>query len=147
MIEDVVAFLRARLDEDEQAARAATPGPWVWRHEHGEPWQAEPDGWLDYSGEYLAAAEDRATLFGPGMTPHADAVHIERHHPARVLARVKAGRCLFDMYDEAVRASQGPNAVTRAGGGPVLFVLDEVFRRLALEYADHPDYRPEWRPQ
>lgn len=60
---------------------------------------------------------------------------------------MKAGRSLFDMYNEAVKASQAPDALTRTGGGPVLFILDEVFRRLALKYAHHPDYRPEWQPE
>ena len=30
MSHDLTAFLAARLDEDEAAAKAATPGPWRW---------------------------------------------------------------------------------------------------------------------
>ncbi|MGW4102080.1 hypothetical protein [Streptomyces sp. NPDC004976] len=66
---------------------------------------------------------------------------------AHALAGERGWDALFEMYDRAVEASQGPDALTRIGGGPVLTVLDEVFRRLALEHTDHEDYRSEWRPR
>jgi hypothetical protein len=33
---DLVAFLRARLDEDEQVARSVPSGPWRWTPEANE---------------------------------------------------------------------------------------------------------------
>ncbi len=126
-----MAFLRARLDEDEQTARAATPGPWEWRQEHGEPWQPKPGGWLDYSGEYLETGGETPTLFGPGMTPHADAVHIARHNPARVLAEIDAKRRILNET---------------WGGRDHQDLWVHHVRLLALPYAGHPEWREEWRP-
>lgn len=34
--QSIADFLRAQLDEDEQAARVATPGPWRWENEEFE---------------------------------------------------------------------------------------------------------------
>ncbi|MFF8459107.1 DUF6221 family protein [Streptomyces albidoflavus] len=131
---DLITFLNARIDEDEKAARGATPGPWEWRGEYDEPWQPASDGWLDYTGEYIAAPGGKGTLFGPGMTPHADAIHIARHDPARVLAEVEAKRSM----------------IGRISNHALIMGQDEVhgslLRSLALPYSDHPDYRDEWRP-
>ncbi|KOX30396.1 hypothetical protein ADL07_19370 [Streptomyces sp. NRRL F-4707] len=67
--------------------------------------------------------------------------------PSHGYEKERGWDALFEMYDRAVKASQAPDALTRLGGGPVLTVLDEVFRSLALEHAGHEDYRLEWRPQ
>jgi hypothetical protein len=140
-VDDLIAFLRARLDEDEEAARAATPGPWEWKHEHGEPWQPRPDGWLDYSGEYLAAADGKSTLFGPGMTPHADADHIARHDPSRTLREVEAKRVLIADYERFIAERR-----RMMGGWDSYPEPSPVLAAFAAVYADHPDYRDEWRP-
>ncbi|WP_435601336.1 DUF6221 family protein [Streptomyces sp. C10-9-1] len=154
---DLVAFLRARYDEDEQEARAATPGPWRWRQEHGEPWEPEEGGWLDYSGEYISGADDSGTLFGPGMTPHADAVHIARHDPARVLREIDAKRQLVNVHGRPHEciALTGSGERSVVDGQPWELWEPEhtsdhgpctTLRLLALPYADWPGYREEWRP-
>ncbi len=132
-MDDLITFLRAQLDEDERIARAASPGPWEWLTENGEPWQPKPDGWLDYTGEYLGVGKDSGTLFGPGMTPHADAVHIAAHDPARVLREIEAKRRIVDRY-----------AWLREHGdtGGTAWVLP----LLALPYADRPGFQESWRP-
>lgn len=165
-MDELIAFLRARLAEDEQAARAATAGPWEWRHEHGELWQPKPDGWLDYSGEYIAGPGDRATLFGPGMTPHADAVHVARHDPARVLADIEAKKQTISTLLSAKHAVcedswyTCPAATEERDGGecgqddmrgePCECGRDDRLIThlclLALPYADHPEYDEAWRP-
>ncbi|MFK4801673.1 DUF6221 family protein [Streptomyces sp. MPA0124] len=135
-MDDLLQWLRAQLDDDERTARAATPGPWEWRHEYGEPWQPVADGWLDYSGEHISAPGDRATLFGPGMTPHADAVHIATHDPARVLREIDAKRQQFAACVDYLHDSD-------EGVDPLAAT---ILRLLALPYADRPGYRDEWRP-
>lgn len=161
-MDDLVQWLRAQLDEDERTARAATPGPWEWRHEYGEPWQPVADGWLDYSGEHISAPGDRATLFGPGMTPHADAVHIARHDPARVLREIDAKRQVITKYTAAVERMEELASLCerlKAEGESTFMaemdrataihrrdVLHEVLQLHALPYADRPGYRDEWRP-
>lgn len=71
-----------------------------------------------------------------------DAEHIARHDPVRVLAEVEVKRRIVDEH--------GPNEY----GLCDVCVLNDDARRapcptlrlLTLPYADHPDYRGEWRP-
>jgi hypothetical protein len=126
-------FLAARLDEDEAVARAATEGPWyldapdhayvgnradgrnygLWAIVHNGLWAI-----VHMSADVLPDLTDdaqRRTL--------ADAEHMARHDPARVLREVEAKR-----------------AIVSEGAPEYLLV------HLAAVYADHPDYRDEWRP-
>lgn len=84
----------------------------------------------------------------------ADAAHIARHDPARVLAEVDAKRRLLDeilwyesMQDGDCGCGHGPDAIAagecKLGGGPDRIT---AFRILALPYAAHPDYQDAWRP-
>lgn len=104
MTDDLVAFLRARLDEDEWAARVAKD----------------------------AAA--KRTHYRASLTDRAD----------RELREVAAARQLVDAYAEvADMDTEDPEpefAYGRAVG------LGIAVRLLAVSYADHPDYREEWRP-
>lgn len=68
---DLAAFLAARLDEDEAAAKAAWGVEWDWRY------VAEPFG-------------ERPSI--------AHTVHIARHDPARVLREVAAKRAILARY-------------------------------------------------
>ncbi|MEU7103558.1 DUF6221 family protein [Streptomyces sp. NPDC046215] len=122
-----MTFLHARLDEDEQVARAAQPAPWVRRdHVAGvhadNATEARPYG--------SAVADCRRVPDGYGVP---NALHIVRHAPARVLAEVDAKRAIVEEIEDAEVRWYGDKLI------PVL-------KRLALPYADHPDYREEWRP-
>ncbi|WP_405964870.1 DUF6221 family protein [Streptomyces sp. NBC_00723] len=145
-MDDLLKWLGEQLDEDERIARAATPGPWEWKREHGEPWQPEPDGWLDYSGEYLAAAGDGATLFGPGMTPHADAVHIAAHDPARVLREIEAKRRIIAEVVPEIDGMEDRIDGEWGAGDPTERESMALLRLLALPYADRSGFRDDWRP-
>ncbi len=81
-----------------------------------------------------------------------DAEHIARHDPAHVLADVDAKRqviaehyCPDDLdIDEKPHCGFCDKALVmndRQGEWPCRHL-----RLLALPYADHPDYRAEWRP-
>ena len=123
----LVEFLTARYDEDEQAARSASPGPWH----------------LNAEGDEVMAVDDImvAGAFAlSGNQQRATAAHIARHDPARVLREVSAKRRIVYL------AAQLPK-LTAVN----LFDNDkdawaETLKQLALPYADHPDYREEWRP-
>ncbi len=86
------------------------------------------------------------------MTPHADAVHIARHDPARVLREIDAKRQIIDQCaywneraaSEAVDPPKSPQPGLDLG--LLLDAMNPVLRLLALPYADRPDYREEWRP-
>ncbi len=151
-------FLRARLDEDEQTARAAAPGPW------------------NRMGQRVLDASPPSDRLGIGMAVgHAaasadyneTAIHIARHDPVRVLAEVDAKRRLLDdilgqtheRNEEdnwysccAARNEDGELVCTdeSRAGDPCDCGRDRTVERrvrlFALPYADHPDYRDEWRP-
>jgi len=143
---DLVAFLRARLDEDEQQAKACAqvyPPPWdmadrgwIATVRADEPdfrivteleqWDAQPDGWLGTVIE-----------------------HIARHDPARVLAEVDAKRRIIDEYiaaDNTYQRLAEDDDDSKWDWLSRSQALETVLPLLALPYADHPSYRAEWRP-
>jgi hypothetical protein len=155
----LVEFLRQRLDEDEQIAQAANPPPWRLRPAGTEHRLAEH---VIFGGSYpgdpeklrqvadLEAAWERA----------ANAEHIARHDPARVLRQVEVLRRVVDChkhtYSDAVgeRPRHGCEVCHVEGDfviGGGWSELDpdgwcETIRLLTLPYADHPDYNPAWQP-
>jgi hypothetical protein len=122
----LVAFLKARLDEDEQAARAAVG--------------------FDYGVREWADDGDPVN------------VHIARHDPARVLREVEAKRRMLEAHSRPHHCAHltGRGASSVVDGKPWVFYEEahtqdtgdicDVLRLLALPYADHKDYREEWRP-
>ncbi|MGY5127323.1 DUF6221 family protein [Streptomyces nigrescens] len=124
MTEALVAFLRARLDEEEVAAHTAPAGPW---HADGDSVYASHPADLVVEYAYNDGAE-----------------HIARHDPARVLAEIEAKRAIVDQYAEVQEMDREDAEPEFAYGRAV--GLGEAVRLLALPYQEHPDYRPEWRP-
>ncbi|GAA5052936.1 hypothetical protein HNP84_001404 [Thermocatellispora tengchongensis] len=120
---ELIAFLRARLDEDERDARLAATSP------HGRRW------WWHGPGQRVKSAEPRDDVarVDPLVGPH-----IARHDPGRALEAVEAQRRLLAQTIEPYAAAPG------FGGAGDLAWLQ--LRLLALPYADHSDYREEWRP-
>jgi Family of unknown function (DUF6221) len=116
-VNDLVAFLTARLDEDEAAAKAA----YCYGPSSMQP-TAPP------AGSWWEPAEIMGKL---GVGTFNDAQHIARHDPARVLREVEAKRAILAQWEHS------------PPGSPVLtFAL----YNLAAVYGDHPDYRQEWKP-
>jgi hypothetical protein len=147
-------FLLARIAEDERVARDASgatvigeignwhpaPGGDEWAAEITEEW----DEWLVALRPGLPVPPDvmsgkwgavmRRDAFNP-EEPRADRaskplLHAVRHDPRRVLADCAAKRRLIHWYGDGEDIGDG----------------GEFLRLLATVYADHPDYRPEWRP-
>ena len=79
-----------------------------------------------------------------GLTadPEGLAAHIARHDPARVLAEVEAKRRIVRAH---AKWCEGRCEAKYPEGG-----FDAAhywsIKSLAAAYADHPDYREEWRP-
>lgn len=115
---DLIAFLRARLDEDEQAARRGAE----WLDET----QTEPNS-LDRAAQRAKAAGVR---------------NVGGYLPARVLRDVEAKRRILDWHSGGHECS-GPesNCLWITDDEACATV-----RALAEPYADHPDYQQEWRP-
>jgi len=146
-VSDLIAFLNARLAEDEAAANAATPGPWAW----------EPTGDKDSSWAVgLVQDEDGSDLSGrlePGQGVVIDGVcesinghipdadHIARHDPARALREVAfkrdmVRRCAPHMNELDVY----PNGLV----SPRAVLSRQFLVGLAAVYSTHPDYRQQW---
>lgn len=137
MSEDLIAFVRARLDEIEALATAATPGPWwsdedenCWRL-HGVAMRIPPqmDGLIPEQvvNAQILKAPKRGTPYAEYWPGAADSRHITMNDPARVLRDVEAKRKIVDAYERA------PDWAGR-----------EDVRWIAAIDADHPDYKQEW---
>jgi len=135
-VTDLIAFLHARLDEDEAAARGAKDSPWY--------------------------AED--SILAVAHTWPQEAAHVARHGPARALREVEVGRKRLTLYLDAKETlaaalkkappDDDPAAahsyvrerinVNQASGR--FTALETSVRLDAMTYSDHPDYRQEWKP-
>ncbi|MGW2560262.1 DUF6221 family protein [Streptomyces sp. NPDC001514] len=112
---DLVAFLRARFQDDWNHARDAMMGNGEWRAERTV---VVLDSGAEIPEVYLGQAD-----------------HIARFDPARILAEVEAKRAVVDAYE-------GAQANTSAEYGEG---LRRALGLLASVYADHADHRAEWR--
>jgi hypothetical protein len=147
--DDLVTFLRARVDDDEAAAKEPLcincKIPIVpLRNAFGitgythDSWDGGEHGW---QGQHC-----------PGAPTGAEAVQ----NPARVLAEVDAKRRLVKLHEPVVlRGGAGAQyfettTVCRSCEPPRQFPENAfpcpTLRVLALPYAEHPDFREEWKP-
>lgn len=126
---DVIAFLKARLDEEEEEARAANTD------EARRPW-GDPDL------TPVPQEEWGAMICGYLGGPVGD--YCAAWSPLRVLADIAAKREIIDAIGSAndldVRSwesdfEQGLQSLGR-----------HVLRRLVQPYSSHPGYDPEWTP-
>ncbi|MET9705357.1 DUF6221 family protein [Streptomyces griseus] len=143
-MDDLVQFLRARLDEDEQAARAATWDEWDSAH-----WTARPPQ-ASYERYTVADHLDDGVVVVTPENADADGVgqHVARQDPARVLREVEAKRRILD---EVVPEMDGMTSQIHGEFGVGPLDSDDyeslgLLRLLGLPYADHPDYQDTWRP-
>lgn len=122
MADALIAFLCARLDEDEEVARAT-----VW------------DGGGDRLHWQVVASGTRDAIFLGDRTIKE---HIARHDPVRVLADVAAKRQVVDRYERAMANRRAhPDDLATAGA---LLALRGVVQLLASPYVDHPDFDAAW---
>ena len=67
--------------------------------------------------------------------------------PDRVLAECEAKRLIVELAYEATgldMTNDLDRAITARADSGVEFVGERILRALALPYADHPAFRPEW---
>jgi hypothetical protein len=122
--DDLVAFLRARLDEDEEFAREATQAPWLCEDNFVE----------NMDGGVIARFEIKA-----------NARHASWNDPARVLREIEVKRTIL-IEHSTVTEWNWPSQPD--GSVPMEYVeaLRRTLRHLAAVYDSHPDYRPQWAP-
>jgi len=163
-VTDVLAFLRARYDEREAWALAASkPYPYA----AGDP--PIPSTVSEYVADgdpvRLATRETWPSSTRPDdprwqmrrtysedaqEMDSAAAGHIAFNDPAYVLADIAAKRLILDAYATEVRvaveADEFTPGVNKLWGGGRKSALAEVVHLLALPFAAHPDYRQKWAP-
>lgn len=133
---DLMAFLNARLDEDEMAAKACA-------EVYPSPWEISDRGWVakvraDEPNFWVVAELEQHPSVDGWLGDRLD--HIARHDPNRVLADIAAKRRIVEEY-EAVREANADSDIDRC----LVSSLSACLRSLATVYADHPDYQPEWK--
>jgi hypothetical protein len=143
MTDDLAAWLRQQIDEDERVARAAAHGG-RWRYEIGDSvgaWKLYDEHWniasmTTYDTESYNYAE-RMPAFRPPTYIDPDAIgsHIARHDPARVLAEVAAKRAILELHKNI----DGLCDRCYMDRAPC-----ETVRLLAQPFAGRPGWREEW---
>ena len=132
-MDERVQFLRDRLDEDQAAASRA-----------GDSFRQ-----IGETGVIVATDGDRAEECASANWAGI-AEHIVRHDPARVLAEVESKRqnlAELKAAEEAMdRAARDRDTVGYNAVRAEWTVLKRVVLRDLSVYADHPAYKPEWRP-
>jgi hypothetical protein len=142
---DLAEFLLARIAEDETVARRAETFA-VRRTTrsadgaYGDPIRHVQTPNAQATRIYVAWAVD-----SDGWSPSESGTHegatalLERYGPARVLAECEAKRRIVAEHDDQHSCTSWELASAEP------YVGCSVLRLLALPYADHPDYREEWR--
>jgi len=131
---DLVAFLRARLDEDEAVARSSAD---AFRFMQGG----------DYSGVWTCGQKSHY--------PEVDQ-HIARWDPVRVLAEVAAKRAVLDLHQLIQRDHMVFDPNDESAVRPIEIIPTDdcnacdgwpcpTLLALAQPFADHPDFDPAWR--
>jgi len=140
-LDALTAFLSARLDEDEAAAKAAASvaGP-DWHHDHFWP----EDG-----------SSATTMIFSAAGSPLADMLHrddeemapfITRHDPARALREVTAMRAILARYEDCLARMEDPDYPQGVARDQAREYEDFVLPNLAAVYSDSPDYNQDWKP-
>jgi hypothetical protein len=140
-VSDIVEFLRARLEEDEQVARAAGDGEWAT--------ECDCEGSCADLPWCRRVESADLKIYDEGGHDSSQAQHIARHDPARVLREVEAKRQIIDLADDATSLDLMVDGERRIGTRDTAaepFVGDVILRQLASAWSDHPDYREGWRP-
>jgi len=117
-MDELVQFLRARLDEGEKAARSLDAKSW---QDTGVDVSLTDD-----ASELVASGRVYGDLFESLST--AEREHIARYDPERALAEVDAWRSVVDF------------AATYEGS----FHASQFLPKLAAVYRDHPDFDATW---
>lgn len=137
-VEDpIVVFLRARLDEDEKAARWAVWDSDLRRRGLAETWELVRAGFegrrLQIQARYGSLKPVPVVEFDNAIFDHLRAEHIVRHDPVRVLREVESKRKLIDEI--LVECEVGML-------NPMRGIYGKTLRLLARPYSDHDDFDP-----
>lgn len=158
MTDDIVAFIKQRLDEDARAIETIRDGgyaPAVWRIREGSE-EIDEDGlpWVEVygivrTGDMPPGSErDEGDVVGRIYNGRQQARHIVLHDPAREYRAVEAKRRIVDWCVEVIgdRDLSGYGQLGSLKDDPQALAVTlavETLRNLASEHDTHPDYRKE----
>src|SRR5450755_1958435 len=127
----LVAFLNARLDEDEAAANRA--------------WDEKAR--LTFADIPRMRARDwdpdDIAMLGPSGPARAISEHIARHDPGRVLREVEAGRRILARYADCLARMEDDDYPARVARDQAREYEDFVLPNLATAWSDHTGYDDE----
>ena len=153
----IIEFVRSGVDEDERIALAASEGPWKVDNSNYPEAIYDGDGQSVVSGGRWGG---EASIF----SDDADAFHMVRHDPARVLREVAAKRAVLEYHREVTEDHEeswmwswynAQNGESQAcvgcgwSGDPDHPRTDRIedcpeLRAMASVYIGHADYQKEW---
>lgn len=156
-MDDLIAWLRAQLDEDERIALATFDVNVRVAMSNGAAtprWIPDPE---------TSGVRDEGGVSRVHHTWHREREHIARHDPARVLADVAAKRAILDLHYIIERKvnwidaegddwqNHQPVCVICVEKYSLVTIPDDLgpcktVHLLATAYADRPGWREEWRP-
>jgi len=156
--DDLVVFLKERIDEDEALAQVWVSAPWCEPGEDASHWKDVGSRQVRYDNqltEQLRAIDvsGRTVNWSEAIWLRWDtngerAQHIARHDPARVLREVAAKRAILELHkpnsnliDQWTRCYHCNDDYGQRRPYPC-----QTVRLLAAIYDGHPDYRQEWKP-
>lgn len=139
---DILAFVKARIAEDEQTALAAgeTDPERCWRFDDERRTCKVIDGTGD------------TVVYDEGSPNEGQAAHIVRHDPSRVLREVAAKRRMLAAVERWHDPHPGldctnaddPWAPCELHAAATGRLDPYVLKLLAGIWSDHPDYNPSW---
>ncbi|MCF6471138.1 hypothetical protein FAF44_22450 [Nonomuraea sp. MG754425] len=141
-MDELLAFVRSRLDEEEASATAATPGPWSYDPSKewydGEDFVTMTNGqeFVGYGGPSFFAGAVCITGDAGHSQSMADAEHIARHDPARTLRDVRARRATLARCEEEMSS----------GVPPLVGFARGTAWEMAQRWSDHKGFKQAWKP-
>jgi hypothetical protein len=128
-MDELTAFVKARLDEDEAVAMNA-------QNILSGRWDIDTDG--NVQDEDTGGGGSAYIACGPygGGVDEADAIHITRHDPARVLREVAAKRAILAEHSAVTRLA----GLTEQELGFLGRYREWLLKNLAAVWSDRPDY-------
>lgn len=131
---ELIEFLRARFDDDERVVRV---DPGLSQEWHTEVARDDPRD----EGRACVRSSQGDVITGDVDVERAE--HIAHYDPARMLREVEAKRKLLDDLFPDIEGMDGAIEGEWGHHNPA---ADRLLEVLALPYADHDDYKEEWRP-
>lgn len=134
---DLVTFLRARLDEREARALAVEDNSAPWDGQ----WKVDGNHALRTYNDHVLAYLPDARPFKPGVL-----AHIADNDPAFVLADVTAKRQIIALVLDEDNGVIAADRSIECEWGCTSDLHEQLLHLLALPFAGHPDYDESWRP-